>query len=58
MLRWLELGGAAVYPFEAAHLGDFVRWMRRYSEAHKREMVHIALRCPGSVLREVQSPPA
>jgi predicted nucleic acid-binding protein len=32
-----ELGGAAVYPFEAAHLADFVRWMRRYSEAHKRE---------------------
>jgi uncharacterized protein len=38
MLRWIELGGAAVYPFEAAHLGDFVRWMRRYSETHKREM--------------------
>jgi uncharacterized protein len=38
MLRWIELGGAAVYPFEAANLGDFVRWMRRYSEAHKREM--------------------
>jgi predicted nucleic acid-binding protein len=38
MLRWVELGGATVYPFEAAHLGDFVRWMRRYSETHKREM--------------------
>jgi predicted nucleic acid-binding protein len=38
MLRWVELGGAAVYPFEAAHLADFVRWMRRYSEAHKRQM--------------------
>ncbi len=38
MLRWVELGGAVVYPFEAAHLGDFVRWMRRYSETHKREM--------------------
>ncbi len=38
MLRWVELGGVAVYPFEAAHLADFVRWMRRYSEAHKREM--------------------
>jgi len=38
MLRWVELGGAAVYPFEAAHLGDFVRGMRRYSAARKREM--------------------
>jgi predicted nucleic acid-binding protein len=38
MLKWIELGGAAVYPFEPAHLGDIVRWMRRYSEAGKREM--------------------
>ncbi len=38
MLRWVELGGATVYPFDSAHLGDFVRWMRRYSEVHKREM--------------------
>jgi predicted nucleic acid-binding protein len=38
MLEWIELGGAAVYPFESAHLGDFVRWMRRYSEVNKREM--------------------
>ena len=38
MLEWLELGGAAVYPFESAHLGEFVRWMRRYSEFNKREM--------------------
>jgi hypothetical protein len=38
MLEWIELGGAAVYPVESAHLGDFVRWMRRYSEVNRREM--------------------
>ena len=38
MLKWIELGGAVVYPFEPAHLGDIVRWMRRYSERGKREM--------------------
>jgi predicted nucleic acid-binding protein len=38
MLKWVELGGAVVYPFDPAHLGDMVRWMRRYSEACKREM--------------------
>jgi uncharacterized protein len=38
MLKWVELGGATVYPFEVVHLSDIVRWMRRYSEAGKREM--------------------
>jgi uncharacterized protein len=38
LLRWIELGGAAVYPIEPASLGDIVRWMRRYSEIGKREM--------------------
>ena len=38
MLKWIELGGAVVYPFEPAHLGDIVRWMRRYSERGNREM--------------------
>jgi len=38
MLKWVELGGAAVYLFESVHLGDIVRWMRRYSESGKREM--------------------
>ena len=38
MLKWIELGGTVVYPFEPAHLGDIVRWMRRYSERGKREM--------------------
>jgi uncharacterized protein len=38
MLKWIELGGAVVYPFEPAHLGDIVRCMRRYSKRGKREM--------------------
>ena len=38
MLRWIELGGAQVYPFEPQHLGDMVGWMRRYTERGKREM--------------------
>ncbi len=38
MLKWIELGGAVVYPFEPVHLSDIVRWMRRYSESGKREM--------------------
>lgn len=38
MLKWIELGGATVYPVEPVNLGDIVRWMRRYSEAGKREM--------------------
>ena len=38
LLRWIELGGVQVYPFDAQHLGDMVGWMRRYSEKGKREM--------------------
>lgn len=38
MLRWIELGGAVVYPFESHHLGDITKWMRRYTEPGKREM--------------------
>jgi predicted nucleic acid-binding protein len=38
MLKWIELGGAVVYPFESVHLGDIIRWMRRYSERRRREM--------------------
>lgn len=38
MLKWIELGGAVVYPFESVHLGEIVRSMRRYSERGKREM--------------------
>ena len=38
MLKWIELGGATVYAVEPLNLGDIVRWMRRYSEAGKREM--------------------
>jgi hypothetical protein len=38
MLKWIELGGAVVYPIGPAHLGDIARWIRRYSESGKREM--------------------
>jgi hypothetical protein len=38
MLRWVELGGALVYPFEPHHLGDMVKWMQQYSKKTKREM--------------------
>lgn len=38
MLRWVELGGALVYPFEPYHLGDMIKWMRQYSKKTKREM--------------------
>jgi len=38
MLRWIELGGALVYPFEAHHLGDMVKWMRNYSKDGRRDM--------------------
>jgi predicted nucleic acid-binding protein len=38
MLKWIELGGVTVYPVEPVNLGDIARWMRRYSEAGKREM--------------------
>ena len=38
MLQWIELGGAVVYPFEAHHLGDMIKWMRKYSKDARREM--------------------
>ena len=38
MLRWIELGGALVCPFEAYHLADMVKWMRQYSKKSRREM--------------------
>jgi predicted nucleic acid-binding protein len=38
LLRWIELGGVQVYPFESHHLADMVGWMRRYTETRKREM--------------------
>lgn len=38
MLRWIELGGALVYPFEPHHLGDIIIWMQRYTAIGKREM--------------------
>lgn len=38
MLRWVDLGGVLVYPFEAYHLGDMAKWMQQYAEPGKREM--------------------
>ena len=38
MLDWVEAGGALVYPFEPYHLGEMVKWMRRYTATGKREM--------------------
>lgn len=38
LLRWLEAGGAVVYPLESHHLGEMVGWMQRYTESGKREM--------------------
>ena len=38
MLHWIELGGALVYPFEPHHLGDMLKWMRKYSKDGRREM--------------------
>ncbi len=38
MPRWIELGGVQVYPFEQHDLGDMVGWMRRHTEAFKRDM--------------------
>ena len=37
LLQWIEAGGAQIYPFDADHLADIVRWMRRYTDA-RREM--------------------
>jgi predicted nucleic acid-binding protein len=38
LLRWIERGGAVVYPFAAHDLRDIARWMYRYTETGKREM--------------------
>lgn len=38
LLRWVELGGVLVYPFESCHLHDMIDWMQRYTEPGKREM--------------------
>ena len=38
LLRWIELGGAVVYPFNPHHLAEIVAWMEKYTESGKREM--------------------
>ena len=38
MLRWIELGGAIVYPFDRDALGAMRGWMMEYTEEGKRDM--------------------
>ena len=38
LLRWIELGGVLVYPFEPHHLADIVDWMKKYTKLGKYEM--------------------
>ncbi len=38
LLRWVELGGVLVYPFNPPHLTDIIGWMEKYTEVGKREM--------------------
>jgi len=38
LLRWIELGGVVVYPFNPHNLADIICWMETYTEAGKREM--------------------
>jgi predicted nucleic acid-binding protein len=38
LLKWVEVGGVVVYPFEPSHLSDMVSWMQRYTETDKTEM--------------------
>lgn len=38
LLRWIELGGAVVYPFAPHHLADIISWMERYTGPSKRQM--------------------
>lgn len=38
LLRWIELGGVIVYPFEPRHLAEVIGWMEHYTEPGKREM--------------------
>lgn len=38
LLKWVEVGGVVVYPFDPGHLSDMVRWMERYTEFDKTEM--------------------
>lgn len=38
LLTWVERGGVQVFPFDAAHLGAMLPWMRRHTEKHKCDM--------------------
>lgn len=38
LLRWVALGGAQVFPFDAPALMDMTQWMLRYTEEPRSEM--------------------
>ena len=38
LLRWIEMGGVLVYPFDSHHLADIIGWMENFTEVGKREM--------------------
>ncbi len=38
LLRWIELGGVVVYPFNPHNLADIGGWMENHTEVSKREM--------------------
>ncbi len=38
MLRWLERGGASVFPFDQGHLGEMADMMQRYTEFPRTDM--------------------
>ena len=38
LLRWIELGGVVMHPFNPHKLADIVNWVENYTEAGKREM--------------------
>jgi predicted nucleic acid-binding protein len=38
MLKWVGLGGAQVFPFDAADLAEMTFWMQRYTEQPRTRM--------------------
>lgn len=38
LLKWVEIGGVVVYPFDLAHLDDMVGWMQGCADADTEEM--------------------
>jgi predicted nucleic acid-binding protein len=38
MLRWVEEGGATVFPFDSAHLAEMLPLMQQYSDGRRAQM--------------------